>query len=431
MVHRKKLVEDLLSPCHYRAGNPPKLRPVPEWVLTQDPTLMSMRIDGDYLKLNDVQVNGIRSVQSGRKIPNWLHIIGDQVCYINLKGECLEILKEDPFGVSPSAGTPSIVVPISASSASSFNVYKDAQHLFNGYNLPKFAFPRWCFDQTYVNMHNSLAKKTIVFYDRDDSNRFLDVKKTVAQREPVNIGMDTDAYNKTHLYKHFGYQRSYYREYYAKHKDLAPNIAIYCETPATTYSPENDIVALDPANMVILRVLNVVAYGFDSPKQPDHKKIKTKTELKRRKRYIFDKILACVQHFRESNCPIKWLFLPKFGTGAFAGANEFVVDVFDELCAEYVPLLQDAGVDEVETGLIFNDGDYFGNTLKPYTTWKKHATSEIPLKSRLYINAWDPHSIIGNGNFNDVSLDGYFGRCTAMSLLGWSKTNPFLRYKST
>ena len=36
-----------------------------------------------------------------------------------------------------------------------------------------------------------------------------------------------------------------------------------------------------------------------------------------------------------------------------------------------------------------------------------------------YINAWDPHSIAGNGNENDKSLDGYIGANSAVSLLSW------------
>jgi hypothetical protein len=41
----------------------------------------------------------------------------------------------------------------------------------------------------------------------------------------------------------------------------------------------------------------------------------------------------------------------------------------------------------------------------------------------LYINAWDPHSVIGNGNDGDMSLDGFMGRSTAMAALG----TPFVK----
>ena len=46
----------------------------------------------------------------------------------------------------------------------------------------------------------------------------------------------------------------------------------------------------------------------------------------------------------------------------------------------------------------------------------------------LYVNAWDPWSIIGNGNERDNSLDGSYGRCSNMSVLGWSVTNTKIKY---
>lgn len=47
---------------------------------------------------------------------------------------------------------------------------------------------------------------------------------------------------------------------------------------------------------------------------------------------------------------------------------------------------------------------------------------------KLYINAWDPWSLVGNGHAGDASLDGYFGRSTPMALLCWPETNPSLQY---
>lgn len=52
------------------------------------------------------------------------------------------------------------------------------------------------------------------------------------------------------------------------------------------------------------------------------------------------------------------------------------------------------------------------------------------MEHTLYVNAWDPWSLIGNGNERDNSLDGYWGRCSNMAILGWSLTNPFIKYRS-
>jgi len=50
------------------------------------------------------------------------------------------------------------------------------------------------------------------------------------------------------------------------------------------------------------------------------------------------------------------------------------------------------------------------------------------LKKSLLVNAWDPWSMVGNGNSMDDSLDGKFGRISAMAVLCWPQTNPDLQY---
>jgi endonuclease/exonuclease/phosphatase family metal-dependent hydrolase len=44
----------------------------------------------------------------------------------------------------------------------------------------------------------------------------------------------------------------------------------------------------------------------------------------------------------------------------------------------------------------------------------------------LIVNSWDPHSVPGNGNGQDNSLDGQVGRRTMIALVGSPITNPFL-----
>ena len=48
------------------------------------------------------------------------------------------------------------------------------------------------------------------------------------------------------------------------------------------------------------------------------------------------------------------------------------------------------------------------------------------LSKTLFVNAWDPHSVPGNGNEGDNSLDGHIGRCTALQLFGCGESNPSL-----
>ena len=46
----------------------------------------------------------------------------------------------------------------------------------------------------------------------------------------------------------------------------------------------------------------------------------------------------------------------------------------------------------------------------------------------LFINAWDPHSVEGNGNEADPSLDGRIGRITNIAVNGTPMTNPHMQY---
>jgi len=41
-----------------------------------------------------------------------------------------------------------------------------------------------------------------------------------------------------------------------------------------------------------------------------------------------------------------------------------------------------------------------------------------------------PWSMTGNGNKSDRSLDGYWGRSTAIAPLCWPITNPEIRYEA-
>ena len=53
---------------------------------------------------------------------------------------------------------------------------------------------------------------------------------------------------------------------------------------------------------------------------------------------------------------------------------------------------------------------------------------DFDTETALLTNAWDPWSFIGNGNFSDESLDGYFGRSTAMQILSWPIVNKEIKY---
>lgn len=293
------------------------------------------------------------------------------------------------------------------------------------------AFPRWCLSAAYLGVHEKYAKTVLTIYkDGDDMDL---VRKLVLQREPTNVAMyryhDIPRFS-TLAEKLTGasWKESCYIEYYKEHKTLAPNIAMYCETPGVAYDSANATADFSAADALDLRVLNVIGYGFDAPDQPDamHFDQKDSTALRKAVRGVFDKIHACIMHFKETDKPITWMHVPEFGCGAFAGNRGYEVRaIFDECWAEFEMQWASDGV-KADRGYIYQDGDFFNNNLRMATQWREYAkTAEHGgLANRLFINAWDPHSLVGNANFTDASMDGYYGRCTAMALLCWPPTNP-------
>ena len=54
--------------------------------------------------------------------------------------------------------------------------------------------------------------------------------------------------------------------------------------------------------------------------------------------------------------------------------------------------------------------------------------AEMDTKTTLFVNAWAPLSVPGNGNEWDDSLDGFIGRITNIAVNGSGMTNPDMQY---
>jgi hypothetical protein len=300
------------------------------------------------------------------------------------------------------------------------NCHSNAILLFDIYNHG-FAFPRWSVD--FINKgfnilgdYKKYAEKTKVFYDNNDD--INDVKKLVTEREPVNIAMSR-FYDKQKMKETFGWEVGYYSK-----KQI--NIAIYCYTPIL-YKEKN----------TYMNVINVIAPALDSKTQPDYS-IYIKDGSLITEKYlgameaVFIKIFKCAKTNNFND-----ILLSAFGQGNFAGAfsNETIPQYFNALENIY-------GLNEYKNINIH----YFGFADGFYTKWKDFKTKnslntddyiggiqdlvfreDIP-KDALFINAWDPWSLVGNGNEGDNSLDGYVGRISAAGILCWPLTNPYIQY---
>lgn len=267
-----------------------------------------------------------------------------------------------------------------------------------------FAPPNWILD---LDLEDEM-KETICYYDFKDN---LEIVKSVEKfREPVNIGMSR-MYSKSKLNALFGYETSVYNP-------TSPNIAVYCHTPCIVGNKSCKI-----------HVLNVIGVALDSKNQPDYIRIveNGKDEYYRMVYLVFKKIKHCFL-----TKPFKYLVLHGFGLGAFSSlAKKLDIDPQKVFVSCLENLFNDLPQDKK---IIINylDIQTTLKVMKINVPIQKLVFSVNPdkLNKTLFINAWDPFSVIGNGNNNDPTLDGYFGRMTAMSVLGWSLINPYVKFEA-
>eukprot|EP00927_Polykrikos_kofoidii_P045934 TRINITY_DN40084_c0_g2_i1.p1 TRINITY_DN40084_c0_g2~~TRINITY_DN40084_c0_g2_i1.p1 ORF type:complete len:392 (-),score=54.29 TRINITY_DN40084_c0_g2_i1:35-1210(-) len=278
-----------------------------------------------------------------------------------------------------------------------------ATQLFGVYES-RYAPPRWSLSLLTDGKLEEFAKSVVVYYLPED--RLEDVKLMTFQREPVNIAMerhyDANALNSLAGYRTGAYGRS-------TKEQLMPNIAIYCRTPVVVGRMH-----------VVCHVINVTGYAFDMPEQKDYK-------------YFFDdtgsisdqkwkELVLCMQRMWQyifecaSQKRLSTVCVPDVGGGAFSAL------LGQERRRDYASLKEAS----------------FPPVRQRYSHIKVEALGQIPgslfskpvesLNESLLVNAWDPWSMVGNGNAGDNSLDGYFGRCTAMALLCWPPLNPYIEW---
>jgi hypothetical protein len=259
------------------------------------------------------------------------------------------------------------------------------------------AFPSWVIDPAMWPKH--CFSDTIAFHHAGDSVE--DVKKLLLEREPCNIGMRR-IYDQNKLQETFGWRTGAYGA-----ETPMPNIAVYCN--ATVHTEEKGFFNV--------RVLNLIGCALDSPAQPDFKRYATKQSLIQFYREMWTLALGALKHLGAKTFQIY-----NVGGGAFSGpyGNSFTTEIFEPAFLPLLPEFQDAGIRVL--GYDFEahafNGGFIPDCLNEPTQ---------DLENTVYVNAWDPWSMIGNGNEFDGSLDGYWGRCSNMSVLGWLKTNPGMK----
>lgn len=267
--------------------------------------------------------------------------------------------------------------------------------------VPGFAFPTWVLQEAHWANHR--FEDTTVFYHEADS--FEDVLRLTTEREPCNIGMRR-IYNRKSMKDAFGYEIGAYS------KGYMPSIAVYCN--ATIRSAVT-------GGFRQAHVINLVGLAFDAWEQPDYKFFHDKP--KEHIVYAYTRIWRLALAAAQAVPGIKRIKLYNVGGGAFAGTHEygFTETIFEPAFRPLMPAFAAAGIEVAGYDWekkVFNGG-FIPDVLE---------TDD--LDTTLYVNAWDPWSLIGNGNERDSSLDGSWGRISNMAVLGWRITNPVMKFKA-
>jgi hypothetical protein len=252
--------------------------------------------------------------------------------------------------------------------------------------------------------------ETEVYYDKGAD--LEDIITLATEREPVNIAMER-YYDKSKLQKQFGWSEGFYGTLMLKY-GIAPNIAIYAKTPVFNGKYKR-IVDCD------IGVINLIGVALDDMRQPDAKyffkaarsNIKVLVDLYIK---VWNKAFYCARHKGY-----KKIRPAKVGGSAFSSLLSAIKGFnFDTDVYQYSLYMVSENYPDIEVV-----EQYYPDFIFPDSLTKM---SHAELSETLFVNAWDPWSVVGNGNKGDNSLDGFYGRSTALWLLCTPFINPYISY---
>lgn len=275
------------------------------------------------------------------------------------------------------------------------------------------------------SLFETLSKKVICFYD----NNIETAKYLTSVRDLTNIEneqrFDVTMYNQI-----IGeYNKSGYNMFYNKNNTLPDNIALYCQAPLIN-SNRN------------IHVINSIALGFDKNTQPDYKYFKENNWnmelLINRLSTSFTYAFQCAKILNLDS-----IVLSHIGGGWFSSLypnnyNDLYIASLEKALInfykQYPNLIQNLKLSMMgnpNPNLIQNINKMFQNN-----NLTKHliifpigyVPNIMDNENTLYMNAWDPHSYVGNGNKGDNSLDGFMGRNLLMHYLCCPFTNKYIQY---
>jgi hypothetical protein len=356
---------------------------------------------------------------------------------------------------------------------------------FSDWVIEKKKFDNYLFGETMVLYDNNDALDEVIktVYYRDPVNitfhRYYDAKILY---ENFNYNQANYLNNLYFTDNNNTYKKNYGGDIYdcmssldksTKDYELKPNIAVFCNATINCNTGHfNQLYINVNLNNIKVNVLNLIGYGFDNKKQPDYLYIENITNTTERLNEViklYRKMWLKLAHFckiynnsKNQEDKITNVILSNVGGGVFSSSindllklqnynfyhNIFIPsfgnkdnnNIVDNLASPFFILNTTLGINVFISFDRNNNVDniyrvpniiYNIENMETYSNKKTILLQDLKnptLKNTLFVNAWDPHSIIGNGNSNDPSLDGYWGHISNMSVLGWGFTNPEMTY---
>jgi hypothetical protein len=275
-----------------------------------------------------------------------------------------------------------------------------------------YAFPTWVLQpDQWVTFQFG---ETLVI--GDNPTNIEEIKQLAREREPCNIGMKR-YYDQDKMEKEFGWRHGAYETY-------PHNIAIYCR--AKVKHPFLDNIFVDA------HVIHLVGLAFDDKQQPDYQMFAKNIQMiedaelahvpiAKKYCHIWKKAIFMAKYLQETK-GVTRLQIYNVGGGAFAGpfADVFILNIFEPAFRIFLPYLEKHGI--TVQGYDFVNHRFDGGHIP------ECLFADANRDQTLYVNAWDPWSLVGNGNKRDNSLDGMWGRHSNVAVLTWPLTNPFISY---
>jgi hypothetical protein len=324
----------------------------------------------------------------------------------------------------------------------------NADDLFAKYTIsnPLYSPPDWSKKLVGTAEWNARAPHVITFcHAHSDLN---EVERVVSEREPVNIGMDQPFDPK---------MRSGYFELYQKNKKLPPNFALYMLAR----------VQVQEGVFRNAHVINSIGFAFDHPTQPDQQYFSSDFKQKENefKTVLYDMfrlIFACAQKKQLSKICFCYIggnaFATYFPNGKVTGNGSYdylpyFIEAFTDALKNAVKThnlthisMMGQGVGEQPIQELMNKVSREMVTAISKVNLEKQPAIQYSFEGRipdiilpdvhpplaedtldtLFVNAWDPHSVVGNGNEHDNSIDGFFGRHSDMGYMSYPAINPYV-----